>query len=278
MRLLDHAYNEVNECDVILIARTVDDISHAKTHDKIALVLCLEGASPLEDELSCLRNFHRLGLRSLGLTHNWRNSLADGALERSGGGLTYFGMDVIKECNSLGIVVDVAHLSDKGIEDVLETSTHPIISSHANARSICPHVRNLTDDQIKNIAWKGGVIGVHAINFLISQDPQPSIDDLVKHIAHLAEIGGVDCVGIGPDLMEDWQEEIHKSVTEGAPKFASIPVKSISYSYPKGFRSLAEFPNLTQNLLRSGFSKEDVRKILGGNFLRVYKQVWNPTI
>lgn len=278
MRMIDHAHMEAEESESIIIVKTLEDIQRAKETGKIGIVMCLEGGSALEEEIAILHNLHRLGVRSLGLTHNWRNPLADGASERSGGGLTYFGVEVVKECNSLGIIVDVAHLSDKGIEEVLNLSTTPVISSHANARTICHQVRNLSDDHIRAIAKTGGVIGVHAINFLISESVQPTLDDLLKHVVHIAEIGGVECVGLGPDLMEEWQEGNHKAVTEGAAKFASIPVRPTSYTYPQGMSSLAELPNFTNGLIRVGFSNEDILKILGGNFLRVYGQVWKPAI
>lgn len=274
MRNLDHVYMEEQECDSILIARSVADIRRAKQEDKIALVICLEGASPLEDELSYLHNFHRLGLRMLGLTHDRRNSAAEGVLERSGGGLTYFGVDLVTECNRLGIVVDAAHLSGKGIEDILEMSSHPIIVSHGNAKAVHSVIWNLTDDQIRGIAQKGGVIAVHALNVVVSSASHPTLDDLLRHIVHIAEVGGIDCVGIGPDLMENWQEELFKLVTQGVPKFMSVPVKPFDFSYPVGMSSLAELPNITVGLLSLGFSTEEVTKILGGNCLRLFEEVW----
>ncbi len=274
MRMIDHVHNEAAESKSILLVSGVEDIYRAKKENRIALVLCMEGASPLEDELACLRNLHRLGLRSLGLTHNWRNSLADGALERGGGGLSHFGMDVVQECNRLGIVVDVAHLSDRGIEDVLSITSKPIISSHANTRALCPQARNLTDEQIKGIADSGGVVGIHAIDFLVGEKENLTVNDILRHIAHIVDVGGVDCVGIGPDLMERWPREAFKAVTEGALKFASVPVKATAYEYPEGFRSLAQLPNLTAGLIDLGFTNEEITKILGANFLRVYERVW----
>ena len=274
MRMLDHAYMEAEESQSIMIATTVEDIYRAKREDKIALVICLEGAAALEDEIYCLRNLHRLGLRCLGLTHNWRNSVADGMGECSGGGLTYFGIEVVKECNRLGIVLDVSHLSDRGTEDVLKHSSQPISASHSNARAVQPHGRNLTDEQIKGIAQSGGVIGLHAINFLVTNDPQPTLDHFLRHIVHIAEVGGIDCVGIGPDLMENWDMNSFKLIMEGAPRFASVPLKGLNFVYPQGMSSLAELPNITAGLLKLGFSEKDVTKVLGGNFLRLFQQVW----
>lgn len=274
MRVLDHAHCEAKESEAIVLVDTVDDIRRAKREGKIALVLCIEGASPLEDDLSYLRNFHRLGVRSLGLTHNWRNQVADGVMERSGGGLTHFGADVVRECQSLGILVDVSHLSDRGLEDVLAISTRPIIASHSNARALRNHVRNLTDDQIRAIAQRGGVVGIHALNALVSDAAEPGIGDVVQHIQHIANVGGIDCVGIGPDLMENWREDLYRSAAEGAQTFMSVPVKKMNFCYPKGFSSLAELPNITKGLVAVGFSRQDIEKVLGGNFMRLYAQMW----
>jgi membrane dipeptidase len=274
MRMIDHAHREAEESSSIILVDTVEDIHRAKREGKIAMVLCLEGASPLEDDVAYLRNLHRLGLRSLGLTHNWRNQLADGVLERSGGGLTHFGVEVVRECNRLGVIVDVSHLSDRGLEDVLAVSQKPIIASHSNCKAIRPHVRNLADAQIRGIAERGGVIGVHALNTLVGDTPQPPLSELLRHIQHLANVGGIDCVGLGPDLLENWQEDIFKAVTEGAPSFLSVPVKKMSYSYPVGMSSLGDTPNITRGLVELGWKRDDILKVLGGNFMRLFAEAW----
>lgn len=276
LRLFDDAHREAEESPSIVLAQSVGDIRRAQREGKIALVLCLEGGMPLENELAYLRNFHRLGLRCLGLTHNYRNPLADGARERSGGGLTHFGTDVVKECNRLGIIVDVSHLSDRGIDDVLKESSQPIMASHSNARAVREHIRNLTDDHIRAIASGGGVIGIHAMNSLVSASPQPTLDDLLRHVVHIVEVGGIDCVGIGPDLMENWQEDKMRVVSEEAQKFAAVPVTPGDWRYPTGFSSLAHVPNLTNGLKALGFSAEDLVKFLGGNWMRLFAQVWGP--
>jgi membrane dipeptidase len=223
-----------------------------------------------------LRNFYRLGLRCLGLTHDVRNELGDGVRERSAGGLTHFGAKVVEECNRLGIVVDVSHLSDRGTHDVLAISAQPIIASHSNARSLCPHPRNLTDELIRAIAKGGGVIGFHALDTFISSNPNPTLDVLARHIAHIAEIGGPDCIGIGPDLMENWDPTIFTTVAERSSTVNGIPALSMKWTYPEGMRSNAELPNLTEALLKLGFGSQDVVKFLGGNFLRVFDAVWKP--
>ncbi len=274
MRALDHTHAEVEASEHFILARTTADIRRAKREGKIAVVICLEGGAPLEQEISYLRNFYRLGLRCLGLTHDVRNEIGDGVRERSAGGLTHFGVNVVEECNRLGIVVDVSHLSDKGTQDVLAVSAQPIIASHSNARSLCDHPRNLTDDLIRGIARGGGVIGFHALDPLVSSKPDPTLDDVLRHIAHMAEVGGPDCIGIGPDLMENWDETVFTAVSERAATVNGIPALRMKWTYPKGLQSNAQLPNLTEGLLKFGFTSEEVVKFLGGNFMRVFDAVW----
>jgi membrane dipeptidase len=276
MRALDHTHAELEASRHFILATTTADIRRAKREGKIAVVICLEGGAPLEQEISYLRNFYRLGLRCLGLTHDVRNELGDGVRERSAGGLTHFGARVVEECNRLGIVVDVSHLSDRGTQDVLAISSQPIIASHSNARELCSHPRNLTDDLIRGIAGRGGVIGFHALDAFISSEPLPTLDHLLRHIAHIAEVGGPDCIGIGPDLMENWDASMFTTVSERSSTVNGIPATRMKWTYPKGMQSNAELPNLTEGLLKLGFSAQDVVKFLGGNFMRVFDAVWRP--
>lgn len=274
MRALDHAYSELEESEAFVLATTVDDIRRAKADGRIALVICLEGGAPLQNEIACLRNFHRLGLRCLGLTHDLRNEIADGIRERSGGGLTHFGVRVVEECNRLGIVVDVSHLSDRGLEDVLETSRHPIIASHSNARALCDVPRNLTDDQIRRIAAGGGVIGFHALKALLATDHEPTLDDVLCHIAHIAEVGGAGCIAIGPDLMENWDEAVFHTVFARSRTVQGVPAPRLDFAYPSGMASNADLPNVTIGLERMGFAEDEIIGFLGGNLMRVFETVW----
>jgi membrane dipeptidase len=276
MRVLDHTYSELAESEHFVLATTTADILAAKRENKIAFVICLEGASPLQNEISHLRNFYRLGLRCVGLTHDVRNEVADGIRERNGGGLTHFGVTVVKECDALGIVVDVSHLSDRGTEDVLEVSTKPIIASHSNARALCPNLRNLPDHMIRGIARTGGVIGFHALDRFVSDKPNATLEQVLKHIAYVAELGGVDCVGVGPDIMENWDPHIVDYVSERTNTINGIPINHWKHGYPEGMKSNADLPRLTEGLFALGFNAEEVRKILGGNFLRVFNAVWKP--
>lgn len=224
------------------------DIEKALTHGKIAALLTVEGGEALMGRLEVLRIFYRLGVRCLTLTWNGRNELADGVSEsNTGGGLTVFGKEVIGEMNRLGMVIDVSHLSSQGFWDVMSHSSQPVIASHSNCSAICEHPRNLEDKQIEALAKKGGVVGLTFYSPFV-HTKKPSLEAWLDHVEHLAMVAGVDCIGIGSDF--DGMDEV------------------IS-----GLRDISDFPLVTEGLLQRGFSEKDVKKILGGNFLRVLKQV-----
>ncbi len=275
MRAFDHALTDVDESDDIILVTGTADIRRAKREGKLAYVACMEGAGPLEDEIGYLRNFHRLGLRCLGLTHDLRNGVADGIRERSGSGLTYFGVQVVEECNRLGIVIDVSHLSDRGIFDTLEVSRQPVTASHSNCRALCSNIRNLTDDMVKGIAKSGGVIGVHALDFLVGDKPQPSFEQIMQHIDRLVELGGIDCVGLGPDILENWDSEMYTKVSERSRTINGVPKIELKFTYPEGMRSLGDLPNITEALIKRGYDDVAITKFLGGNWMRVFDAVWH---
>lgn len=235
--------------DELLLASGAADIRRTKAEGKIAGILGLEGAEPLAGSLALLRSFYKLGVRVLGLTWNYRNEVADGVMEGpEAGGLTPFGREVIAECNRLGILVDVSHLAPRGLEDVLAVSRQPIIASHSNARSLCDHVRNLTNAQIAAIVQGGGLIGVTFVNaFLRTPAAEATIDDVLDQIDYLLRVAGPNHVMIGSDF-------------DGA-------------TMPRGIKDAADYPKLTAGMLARGHDEETVRKVLGLNFLRVFGQV-----
>ena len=234
-----------------VIARTTGDIRQAKAAGKIAAIAGLEGAEALDGEIGLLRQYHRLGVRNLGLAWNFRNAACDGVSERrSGGGLTEFGVMVVQECNRLGIVLDVSHLAPAGLEDVLSLSEEPIIASHSNAFALCDHPRNLTDEQMSAIAAKGGLICVTFVNsFLRREQPeQATIDDVLEHLEYMLAVVGEDHIAIGSDF-------------DGCTPPTDMPDTTV-------------YPRITDLLQERGYSETTIRKILGGNFMRIFERVW----
>ena len=198
LEIIDVFYKEVERYkDHITLCCNYSEIKRAFKEEKIAAVLSIEGGEALQGDVGMLRIFYRLGVRSLCLTWNYRNEIADGVLEsETGGGLTSFGKEVIKEMNSLGMLIDLSHISEKGFWDVMELSQKPVIASHSNAKKICQHIRNLSDEQIMAIKNNGGVIGINLCAEFIS-DKDASLKDVIKHIEYIGDLTGFDHIGLG---------------------------------------------------------------------------------
>lgn len=233
-------------------ANTYDDVIRITNEGKLCGLIGIEGGTAIGNDLEKVKEFYDLGVRYIGLTWNNSNLIASSAKDETergkAGGLTDFGTQVIRKMNETGMIIDVSHLGEKSFWDVIEISTDPIIASHSNCYSLNPHYRNLTDEQIKAIAEKGGYIGINFYNKFLVKSGGADIEDVVRHIDHLKDLVGVDYIGIGADF-------------DGG------------ITPPAGLEDVTRYPELTSALLQRGYTKEDVTKILGGNFLRVYKQV-----
>jgi membrane dipeptidase len=251
LQLIDCFYREMekNQNDISLVTN-YNQINEANSAGKIAAILSVEGGEALEGDLGVLRVLHRLGVRLLTLTWNQRNQIADGIGEsRTGSGLTEFGLKVIDEMNDLRMLIDVSHLSETGFWDVIKRSKTPIVASHSNCYALCPHLRNLKDEQIKALADKDGVIGITFVpDFLTQEKRKTSVKDIVKHIDYLVEKVGADYVGLGSDF-------------DGTGDL------------PLGLEGVDKIHNITEELLNRGYKEREIEKILGGNFLRVFKEV-----
>jgi membrane dipeptidase len=277
--VMDMLWEEAEESkDTIAICTSGKEIDAAIGAGKIAILLTMEGGRPLEgkpnyESLVGLRTFYRQGLRGIQLVDNGRNRLGDGKGEiRTQGKLTNFGVSVVKEANRLGMLVDVAHLTEPGFWDVIETSKDPIIDSHSNARAVCDHPRNLTDEQLRAIAKGGGVIGMTTNAAMTSKEiDKPTVDDLIKHIDYIAGLVGIDHIGLGPDHLEF---ELEVNLWAPAPGW----LEGLYYGtkdtyYIQNLKSITGLPLITEALVKRGYSESDIGKVLGGNWLRVYKQV-----
>ncbi|HYX27753.1 MAG TPA: dipeptidase [Pyrinomonadaceae bacterium] len=290
--MIDSVYRAVERHpNDLMLANSAADIRRAKAQGKIACLMGIEGGHAIEDSLPTLREFYRLGVRYMTLTWNNANDWADSNREKKHNGLTDFGKDVVREMNRLGMLVDVSHVGDKTMSDVLDVSKAPIIASHSSARAISNVPRNIPDDLLKRIAKNGGVVQVNFYSLFVDQktvapqsdergkrlqsqqealsvkyandperlaeesdkleaaNPLPPlpISKLIDHIDHIVKVAGIDHVGLGPDF-------------DGANDF------------PEGARDESMLPNITYELLKRGYSEQDIDKILGGNFLRVFAE------
>jgi membrane dipeptidase len=253
------------------------EIDRAIADKKLAIVFSMEGARPLMgrpclDSPSLLRTFYRLGLRVLQLVDNGRNWIGDGVGQlRTGGRLTHAGTEVIKEMNALGMVIDVSHLNEQGFWDVLELSTQPVIASHSNAKTICDRPRNLSDEQLKGIARSRGVVGISFANSMLSKEEAPGLASILDHIRHMADLIGTDHIGLGPDFSGQ------VNIYPGKPGWLEgvyTGSKTKQGERPRDFSDVSCFPRVREGLLASGFSGKETRGILGGNFLRLLREVF----
>jgi membrane dipeptidase len=250
IQMIDVFFSEMGKnSKTITFNRTHKGILKTQAEQKIAAVLSVEGGEALQGDLGVLRTLYKLGVRVLTLTHSIRNRLGDGCNESSQSGLTQFGIQVVQEMNTLGMIIDVSHINEKGFRDAISISQEPIIASHSNARALCDHVRNLTDDQIQAIAQIGGVIGVTFVrNFLSSKPEETSVETVLNHIDHIEELVGAKHIGIGSD---------YDGMGPG----------------PKGLEHVGKIKNITRGLIQRGYSDNEIEGILGGNFLRIFDRI-----
>jgi membrane dipeptidase len=266
LQLIEELHREVAaNGDEVSLCLTGAEIDAAVSRGKIALVLALEGCEAVGKQTELFGVLYRLGVRIASFTHFGRTLLADGSGEDgTGGRLTRAGVAAVREMESLGIIVDVSHLSAAGTEHVLELATRPVIASHSSARALLDHHRNLTDDQLRAIAATGGVIGVNFFPGFVASG-RPTIDQIVDHIEHIAAVAGIDHVGIGPDFIKDYFDERY-------PQYPSLRIEGLeARTTIDGMIGSQDLPALTDAMLRRRVSEADVRRILGANFLRVFR-------
>lgn len=265
LQMIDVFYQQLEKnSDLIAFAGSYDDIITNEKQGKMSALLTLEEGAIIKGTLPFLRTLYRLGARMMTLTWNYENELAspntnytlcessDTTVPFTKWGLTECGFETITEMEHLGMIIDVSHLSDAGFHDVLNATKKPFVASHSNARAVCNHVRNLSDDMIKALSDRGGVMGINFYPPFLSNpaDSTPyngKLDDVVAHIKHIEQVGGIECIGLGSDF-------------DGIPGNEELP------------NALA-MPLLYDALHQSGFSDDKIEKIFYQNVLRVYKDV-----
>lgn len=262
-------YEEVDQSDRFAICKTAQDILEARAKGKIALLITMEGVEPLGTDLGLLRVFYELGLRSLCLTHARRNAAGEGAIFAASGspcdGLTAFGRDLIRECERLGVIIDLAHINPAGFDEIFELTTKPLIVSHTNARRYFDIERNVSDEQIKRVGERGGVIGINAV--LVSpHKAEATVDRYIDHIEHVQDLIGIDCVAIGFDFFEfiyrQWSAEEQAAFREKFTHAHFVPELS-NHSQSRA---------LTRRLIERGFSDDEIERILFRNWMRIFEQ------
>jgi membrane dipeptidase len=299
--LIDSVYDQAaRHPDRMMMAFSADDIERAHKQGKFAALMGIEGGHSIENDLHLLRDFYRLGVRYMTLSWSNTNEWADSSGDINNpkvehhNGLTDFGQQVVLEMNRLGMLVDISHVADKTFYDTIAVSKAPVIASHSSARALTNHPRNMTDDMLRAVAKNGGVVQVNFFDGFIDEDylkaseaqkserdaaikafgdqtkaagkeltyvdmdrigrewtakiPRPPLKSLLDHFDHIAKVAGIDHVGLGSDF------------------------DGVSGATPQGIDSAADLPKITQGLLDRGYSGDDIRKILGGNIMRVFRE------
>jgi len=250
LEMIDKFYIELDKNPIdIALATNYDEIIKNNKEGKISAVLTIEEGGAIRGQLHNLRNYYRLGVRAITLTWNHANEIGYPNLndEYRNKGLTEFGKEVVCEMNRLGMLIDVSHLSDAGFYDVVRLSEKPFIASHSNSRAMKNHFRNLTDDMIKVLSERGGVMGISVEKEFLGDSNNAKIEDMIRHIKHIRNVGGIDVIAIGTDF-------------DGCSPNSEIG-------------NIGEMDKLREALKKNKFTEDEIDKIFYGNALRVIKEV-----
>lgn len=300
LRLMDLAFRQIERHrDQIEMAFNAADIERIHRSGKIAAVLDLEGGFDLDGDLGVLRMFHRLGLRAFEIAaHNWTSNFSDSCCAPARwGGLTEQGRAVVREANRLGMLINVSHASDETIEDVLEVSTQPVVATHHGLRSFNDIPRNMSEELLKKLAAKGGVIGFHIGNSfhnrryhewrtrhagkpfwdtseIARRRAELTIFDIDKLLARAYPMVGPEAPDDVVFSVDDWFKVVDRAIEVAGEDHVALGSDfDGGPTPPRGLRDIADLPMLTEAMLRRGYSEERIRKFLGGNLLRVFRQV-----
>ncbi len=295
LQLIDRVHEAVRtHPNDLVLATTAADIRRAAAEKKIAALMGMEGGHMIDDDLGTLRDYARLGVRYLTLSHFKNNNWADSSTDKPAhNGLTDFGKDVVRELNRLGVMVDISHVSDKTFADALEVSTVPVIASHSSCRAIAQHPRNMTDDMMRALAKNGGVIMInYEVSFLSEENRLASeksggvvaaLDQMSKKCGGDEACSTLESARITRQAMDkgtlppvSWEkivEHIDHAVKVAGVDHVGLGSDFDGATMPIGMEDASKLPKLTTALMEKGYSAADVEKILGGNILRVMEQV-----
>jgi len=272
IRLSDIAHQ-----DFVTVAKTVDDILRAQKEGKVALVLCIEGAMPIENELDRIDILYGFGVRLMGLVYSESNVLGTGLKEDRDGGLTYFGRQCVERMNKLGMAVDTAHCSDQTTLDAVEASKKPVLATHVGARALWNIKRLNPDNVLKAIADKGGLIGIEAAphTTLTERHPAHNIESVMEHFEYIKNLVGIEHVTFGPDTLYGDHVGLHHVFSAALSIKQSSANKAAEVPYVKGLENPTEVSwNNVRWLVKHGYSDEDIAKAIGGNVIRVLREIW----
>lgn len=267
--------------DDIIIGRSLSDIHRAKSENKVAVYFGFQDVNPMGEHLHMFEIYYELGIRFVQLTYQRKNLVGDGCGERTNSGLSRYGLQVVAELNRLGIAIDLSHVGIQTTLDAIEHSAQPVLITHSGARALCETVRNKTDEEIKALAARGGVIGIPPKSGFLKPDGLKNgttLDDYIDHIDYVADLVGIDHVGVGTDVGDE-RKYTHERMAAFNAKYPEVAIIDENLltdrMHTKGVESPGTLYNITLGLEKRGYEPEDIQKVIGGNVLRVLEQVWS---
>ena len=263
--------------DLMVLATSLADVHAAKANGQIALIAGFECSSMIENELDRIDLLYGFGVRQLGIAYSQSNMLGSGLSEKHDGGLTAFGRKAVERMNKIGMLIDISHSGDRTCLDTIEHSSVPVMITHAGARAVWPIARMKSDEVIKACADAGGLIGLEAAphTTISPKHPRHTLESVMDHFVHCVDLVGIDHVAFGPDTMFGDHTAVHRAYANNYAKDQDAHPDHPKVEYVDGLENPAEnFTNIAGWLVRTGYSDEDIAKVLGGNIMRVLDQVW----
>jgi membrane dipeptidase len=267
-------FADVAHQSVVFVAATVDDIGRAHETGRIAMVPCLEGAAPIENELDRLDVLYGLGVRMIGVTYSESNQLGGGIRDPGDAGLTRFGLDAVRRMNQLGLAIDVSHTGDLTAMQTCEASQAPVFLSHSGARALFPERKLKTDDLLRAVAGTGGVLGVEASphTTITPSHPRHDLEGVMEHVEYCIDVMGIDHVGFGLDTFFGDHVGLHRAY--GAFMDSGEDPEHEWVDHVEGLENVSEFPNVIRWLVGHGYSDEQIAQLASGNALRALGETW----
>lgn len=261
-----------DNADLLTLVRGTADIMRAKAEGKTGIILGFQNAHAIEDHLGYIEAFSDMGVRVIQLCYNTQNLVGTGCYERDGG-LSDFGREAVAELNRVGIMIDLSHVGAKTSEETILESKMPVCYSHCLPSGLKQHPRNKSDEQLRFIAEHGGFVGVTMFAPFLKRGIEATVDDYIEAIDYVINIVGEDTVGIGTDFTQGYGHDFFEWLTHDKGRHRRLTNfgKIIN---PEGIRTIGEFPNLTEAMVRAGWGEARIRKVMGGNWQRVFGQVW----
>jgi len=258
--------------EIVSLVRTTQDITDAKAKGKTGIILGFQNAHAFEDNLGYIEAFADMGVRVVQLCYNTQNLIGTGCYERDGG-LSGFGREAIAEMNRVGIMVDLSHVGGNTSEEAILASSKPVCYSHCLPSGLKEHPRNKNDDQLRFIADHGGFIGVTMFPPFLKRGIDATVNDYVEAIDYVINLVGEDCVGVGTDFTQGYDKGFFDWITHDKGRYRQL-TKFGTILNPLGIRTIGEFPNLTEAMQKAGWSDSRIKKVMGDNWVKTFKEVW----